>query len=80
MAKQSNEAANQLNTYTIKQSVIYLGQIVFISWFTGYFLNLGSGDEKKISENAQLTGHFQSFFLISELFLIPPEQTVKLEK
>ena len=31
------------------------------------------GDWKKSSENYQLAGHFQSFFL-----LISPEQTVKL--
>ena len=40
-------------------------------------LGLGRGDEKtnkKSSENDQLTGHFQSFFL----FLTSPEQTVKL--
>ena len=53
-----------------------LGQNFFISWFTGKNSDLGSGDRKKAkkgsSENNQLTGHFQSFFLIS------PEQTVKL--
>ena len=34
----------------------------------------GGGYDKKSSENDKLTGHFQSFFLIS------PEQTVKLVK
>ena len=41
-------------------------------------------NEKKTSENDQLTGHFQSFFSSSEpfflLFLISQEQTVKLVK
>ena len=46
----------------------------FISWFTIFFSDLGWGDEKKSSENEQLTGHFQSFFF----FLISPEKTVKL--
>ena len=35
----------------------------FISCFMGFFFQiLGRGDEKKSSENDQLTGHFQSFF------------------
>ena len=46
-----------------------------ISWFTGFFFSdLGSRDEKKLSENDQYIGHFQRGFLIS------PEQTVKLVK
>ena len=41
------------------------------------------GEEKKSSENDQLTGHFREcYFSFSELFLkiISLEQTVKLEK
>ena len=43
--------------------------------YENFFSDLGSGDEKKkknSSENEQLTGHFQSFFLFSfsELFFI----------
>ena len=48
-----------------------------------FFFRFRVGDEKKSSENDQLTGHFQSFSLFSELFfpiLISPEQTVKLVK
>ena len=36
------------------------------------------GDEKKSSENDQLTGHFQSCFFFRHFFLISPEKTVKL--
>ena len=49
-----------------------LGQIFFIS---GFFSDLGSGEgeggerKRKSSENDQLTGHFQSFFIsFSERF------------
>ena len=38
--------------------------------------DLGSWEEKKSSENDQLTGQFQSFFSFS--FSISSEQTVKL--
>ena len=47
-----------------------------------FFSDLGSGDEKKSSENDQITGHFQSFFygaFFIIFFLISPEKkTVKL--
>ena len=44
-----------------KSLIIHWGQILSISWFTGFFSDLGSG-RKKGSENDQSTGHFQSFF------------------
>ena len=40
----------------------YLEENFVISCFTGFFSNLGSGGQKKSSENDQLTGHFQLFF------------------
>ena len=40
----------------------------------------GVGDEKKSSENDQLTGHFQSCFFFRLFFLISPEKNSKTSK
>ena len=59
--------------------------MIFISGFTGFFSDLGSGDGKKeikSSENDQLTWSFSElfFFFHFQFFFISREQTVKLVK
>ena len=46
-----------------------------ISYYTGFFFRFRVAGTKKSSENDQMTGHFESFFV-----LISPEQTVILVK
>ena len=49
--------------YTIfKSGLEWLGQIFLLVDLQDFFSDLGWGDEKKSSENDQVTGHFQSFF------------------
>ena len=49
------------------------------SWLTFVVSNFEFVTFQLVS-SVSLTGHFQSFFSFSELFLIYPEQTVKLVK
>ena len=52
----------------------FLGKFKTDSWFALPVLLFFSGDVKKSSENHQLTGHFQSFFIF---FFVPPTLNLK---